>query len=106
MLAKKFRLPVGQWIKEKKGKEVVKKNIFFILKTGVNDLNFSRFGAVVSLKISKSAVRRNYIKRIIFDFIRLEGLHKIAGKDFLIIVLPPAARLKKTELEAELKIIL
>ncbi|MBN2197870.1 ribonuclease P protein component [Candidatus Wolfebacteria bacterium] len=106
MLAKKFRLPIGKWIKEKKGKSINKKSNFFILKSNLNGLKFSRFGVVVSSKISKSAVRRNYIKRIILDFIRIEKLYEIIGKDYLIIVLPSISKFKKSEIEKELKKIL
>lgn len=118
MLAKKFRLQVGKWVKDKTKKAVVKKSSFFILKTSLNNLNFSRFGVVVGSKVAKSAVKRNQLKRIVFDFIRLRKLYKprnstklslqgeIPGKDFLIIVLPPITKLTKTEINKELKIIL
>lgn len=106
MLAKKFRLQVGKWIKDKTKKAVAKKSSFFILKTSLNNLIFSRFGVVVGLKVAKSAVKRNQLKRTIFDFIRLKKLYEIPGKDFLIIVLPPITKLTKTEIKKELKTVL
>lgn len=117
MLAKKFRLQVGKWIKDKTKKAVAKKSSFFILKTSLNNLIFSRFGVVVSSKVAESAVKRNQLKRTIFDFIRLEKLYEIpppkarlahtgGGKDFLIIVLPPITKLTKIEIKKELKTIL
>lgn len=105
MLAKKFRLQIQKWLKEKRN-TITRKSDFFIVKFRTNDLLFSRFGIVVSAKVNKSAVKRNKIKRIIFDFIRLEKLHKSAGRDVLIIVLPSANKLTKTEIEKELEIIL
>jgi ribonuclease P protein component len=106
MLAKKFRLEVENWIKDKAKKVITKKSKFFILKASPNNLNLSRFGAVVSSKTAKNAVKRNYLKRVIFDLVRLEKLYEIPGKDFLITVLPPITKLTKTEIEKELRKIL
>ncbi len=105
MLAKKFRLPIQEWRKEKK-ETVSRKNDFFAVKFRANNLKFSRFGAVVSSKVSKSAVVRNKIKRTIFDFIRLKKIYQRAGRDFLIIALSRASRLKKEEIEKQLEQIL
>lgn len=101
MLAKKFRLPIQNWLKERK-KITIRKSDFFVIKASDNDLAFSRFGMVISKKVSKSAVKRNKIKRIIFDFIRLKRLHEASGKDVLITVLPPVSQFKKSEIEREL----
>lgn len=101
MLSKKFRLPIQNWLKERK-KIIIRKSDFFIIKKSDNNLAFSRFGVVISKKVSKSAVRRNKIKRAIFDFIRLAKLHEVANKDVLIIVSPKTAELKKEEIEKEL----
>lgn len=67
---------------------------------------FSRFGVIISSKVSKSAVKRNKIKRTIFDFIRLNKLHEISGQDVLITVLPRTTELTREEVEKELKILL
>jgi ribonuclease P protein component len=69
-------------------------------------LKFSRFGAVVSGKVSKSAVARNKIKRIIFDFIRLREVYRQPGRDFLIITSPRVNRATKEEIEKQLEQIL
>ncbi len=97
MIAKKYKLPIKEFLK-KRSKFFVKSE-FFGIRANPNDLKFSRFGVVISKKVSPSAVVRNKIKRIIFDFIRLEKLHLLAGKDILLTVLPPAAKLNKKELE-------
>lgn len=53
-----------------------------------NNTKNSRFGIIVSLKVSKKAVERNKIKRRIREIIKSE-LDKIQdGKDFVIVVLP------------------
>lgn len=60
----------------------------FFLKLARNDLSYSRFGFVVSRKISKKAVIRNKIKRVLREIIRLE-LKKIkTGFDAIIIAKP------------------
>ena len=105
MLAKRFRLQIQKWLGEKK-RTVIRRSDFFIVKLRDNDLLFSRFGAVISAKVNKSAVKRNKIKRTIFNFIRLKKLHELAGKDILIIVLPSINKLTKPEIEKELKKIL
>ncbi|MEK7635803.1 MAG: ribonuclease P protein component [Patescibacteria group bacterium] len=101
MLAKKFRLPIQNWLKQRK-KITTRKSDFFIIKISDNNLSFSRFGVVISKKVSKSAVQRNKIKRTIFNFIRLGKLHEIKGKDVLVIVSPKTAELKEKEIEKEL----
>ncbi|KKR89236.1 MAG: Ribonuclease P protein component [Candidatus Wolfebacteria bacterium GW2011_GWA2_42_10] len=105
MLAKKFRLPIQNWFKEKKG-AIVRKSDFFAVKTRESNLPFSRYGVVVSRKVSGFAVRRNKIKRIIFNFIRLEKLQETSGRDVLIIVSPLASKLTKQKIETELKSLL
>lgn len=101
MLSKKFRLQIHLWLKEK-NKVITRKSNFFIIKNNDNNLSYSRFGVVISLKVNKSAVKRNKIKRTIFDFIRLNKFYGGIGKDFLIIVLPKTAKLEKKEIEKEL----
>ncbi|MBI4994003.1 ribonuclease P protein component [Candidatus Wolfebacteria bacterium] len=103
MLAKKFRLQIQNWLNDRNKKIFSRKSEFFIIKSSSNNLGFSRFGVIISKKVSKSAVRRNKIKRIIFNFIRLNKLHEIGGKDAAITVLPAAGQLEKTELETNLK---
>lgn len=105
MLAKKFRLQIQEWLKEKRN-TITRKSDFFIVKLRANNLLFSRFGTVISSKVSKSAVKRNKIKRIIFDFIRLNKYYEVLGKDVLIIVSPLAGQLTKPEIKKEIEIIL
>ncbi|MEK7496205.1 MAG: ribonuclease P protein component, partial [Patescibacteria group bacterium] len=89
-----------------KKRTVIRRSDFFIVKSRDNDLLFSRFGAVISAKVNKSAVKRNKIKRTIFNFIRFKKFYELTGKDALIIVLPSASKLIKSEIEKELKKIL
>ncbi len=103
MLAKKFRLPIQKFIGQK-SKSV--RSDFFIVKFKPNDLNFSRFGIVISKKVHKSAVKRNNIKRIIFNFIRTNKLHFEPGQDVLIIVSPKTSQLTKAEIEEKLNFLI
>ena len=64
-----------------------------------NKLNDSRFGILVSTKISKKAVERNRLKRQIREIIRLDLNSIKSGYDFIIITLPPV--LDKTYEEIE-----
>lgn len=102
MLAKRFRLPIENWSKEKNKKNITNKGKFFIAKVKNNGLNFSRFGVIVSAKVDKSAVKRNKLKRIIFNFVRLNKFFEIAGKDFLLVALMGASSQKKEQIEKDL----
>ena len=71
MLKKEFRLR-----KQKDFENVFKRGVyssekFLTLKVIKNELSFSRFGFVVSKKISKKAVERNRVKRLMSESIRL-----------------------------------
>ncbi len=103
MLAKKFRLQIQNWLKNRNKKIISRRSDFFIVRMSANDLSFSRFGVIISAKVSKSAVKRNRIKRIIYDFIRLNKLYEIGGRDAAITVLSATAKLDKNEIEKELK---
>ncbi|MFA4833808.1 MAG: ribonuclease P protein component [Patescibacteria group bacterium] len=59
------------------------------VKAVANGLTASRFGILVSNKISKKAVERNKIKRRIREVIRLETSEIKPGFDVVIITLPP-----------------
>lgn len=102
MLAKKFRLKKESF-KNFNLYKIHRRSRFFVVKILVSGLPFSRFAAVVGAGVSKSAVERNKIRRAVFDFVRLNNLCAVPGKDVLIIALPPAGRLEKTEMEKELR---
>jgi len=98
MLAKKHRLPIQLFI-TKKGK--IFKSPYFLLKIFPPKNSFSRFGVIISSKISKKAVVRNRLKRQIFDFFqKFRGRFPIA--DYLIIPFPGLAELNKSEFQKAL----
>lgn len=61
---------------------------FLILKTAKNNLNKSRFGFIVSQKVSKKAVVRNKIKRKMRGIVRKELKEIKTGTDNLFMALP------------------
>ena len=85
MLAKKNRLTRNKDFEavSKQGKSLA--NSLLVLKWVKNDLSYSRFGIVVSLKIDKRATRRNKIKRRLREIIRSHLDCIKSGYDFLII---------------------
>lgn len=79
--------------KENDIKNVFKKGKFYQtdflkLKIVKNDLNFSRFALIVSLKVSKKAVVRNKIKRRLEETIRLKLNQIKTGFDIIILINP------------------
>ncbi len=85
MLKKEFRLR-----KQKDFENVFDKGFYFSgdflsLKTVKNGLPISRFGFVVSKKISKKAVQRNRVKRLLRESIRLMQKDIRAGFDAVFI---------------------
>ena len=99
MLAKINRLQKTKDIERvfKKGKGV--KEGLLILKTVKNNLENSRFGFIVSQKVSKKANLRNKVKRRLRDLVK-GRLQKIkTGRDNLFIALPGVEREGFKEIE-------
>lgn len=82
------------------------KNSFFskslIIRTRNNNISTTRFGIVVSAKVSKKAVERNKIKRTLREEIKnnLKNIKK--GIDVVIITLPLIKTVKKGQIEKEI----
>jgi len=75
---------------------------FFILKQAPNNLSFTRFGLIISAKVSPKATDRNKLKRQINEIIRL-NLEKIkTGFDAVIIFKRLAKDKEYSKLEQEL----
>jgi ribonuclease P protein component len=58
-------------------------NAFFQVYARPNDLGHSRVGLVVGKKIAKRAVRRNYIKRSVREWFRLNQ-HQLGSMDYVV----------------------
>lgn len=101
MLPKINRLTKKRDIDEvfKKGKSL--KHNFLILKTLPNGLQETRFCFIVSNKVSKKAVVRNKIRRLLSGNIDIKNIRK--GMDCVVLAL---VGLKEKELVDNIKIIL
>ena len=100
MLVKKYRLPI-QSVLNKSGRTFRSRS--FLIKVFSNQSEFNRFGAVISKKVSKLAVKRNLIKRIVLDcakkFVSAENKNKL---DILIIISPAMIKMEKADIIKEL----
>ena len=85
--------PINRLRKEKDFEKLFKKgksfrNNFLILKIAQNNLKESRFGFIISKKVSKKAILRNKIKRRLRDIIRQNIKDIKKGIDVVLIILP------------------
>lgn len=103
MLASKYRLKSQNLFARVEIDGKLSQLIFF----GLNiydrkDDNPSRFGFIISTKISKRAVVRNRIKRIFSDYIRL-NLDKIKkGQDVIFLIKPSIIKVNRELIEKEI----
>lgn len=98
MLPKKLKLPVQEMI-SKKGRAY--RAAPFTIKVFSSDKPHSRFGVIVSKQISKAAVVRNKIKRMIFNALAL-AKDKWPIADYLIIASQPIATLNQEQINDKL----
>lgn len=98
-------LPKANRLKKKKDFEMVFKEgrgfkeDFLFLKVAKNNLKSSRFGFVVSKKISKKATVRNKIKRRLGELVRIKLPQIKKGIDGAIIIMPGLEKNDFWELE-------
>ena len=83
----------------KDGKTV--KNSFFFIKYTSNGLNYCRWGVVVPVKVSKSSVKRNRIRRIISETIRKNYLSNQV--DAVITAYPTILEKSSDEIKSQLE---
>ncbi len=97
-------LPFENRIKKRKDFEKILKegkslhSEIFTVKFLENNLNQSRFGFIVSKKISKKAVTRNTVKRRLREQIRLRLLKFEKGLDVIIIAKKDIVKKKSEEI--------
>jgi ribonuclease P protein component len=96
MLAKKFKLNIGEFIQKRP--TFVKKGPFFAVKYIPNGLSYSRFGVVIGKKIDKRATERNRIRRIFYRVMRERNLQAAPGQDVMIQVYPEIKQFSKEEI--------
>lgn len=71
------------------------------VKTARNDAGIIRVGILVSNKVSKKATDRNKIKRRVRESFR-SVMEKLAGADYVVVVLPPALGASFAEIDQAL----
>ena len=86
MLPRKYKLKKDNDFKKvfKQGKNY--QGDFIKIKVLKNDLEFSRFGLIVGLKISKKAIERNRIRRRLEEIVRLKLKQIKPGFDIVVLV--------------------
>jgi len=99
MLSKKHRLKRGQIkVINKKGES--KETSLFIIKVLENTEETPRFSALVSRKVFSKAVKRNHLRRQIYEAIRLNmDIVKTLGKDIILIPKKHITTLRYQEIE-------
>jgi ribonuclease P protein component len=98
-------LPKINRIKKKKDFEAIFKNSksfrdnLFVLKSAKNNLGISRFGFVVSQKISKKATVRNKVRRRMSEAVRADIKNAKTGIDAVFIALSGVEKRKFSEIK-------
>ena len=103
MLSKKYRFHSRGGVRYvyQKGKTIrsPKMSLVFV----DNKRGFTRFGVVVSKKVEKSAVKRNYIRRRVYEAIRINLDLIPKEKDYLFVIFSKdVAKMPFSELEKNL----
>jgi len=88
MLPKQNRLKKKQDFEKvfKRGKGFVEK--FILVKTIGNSIKDSRFGFIVSRKVSKRATTRNKIRRKLREIVKLKLTKVKKGQDVILVIAP------------------
>ena len=85
----------------KQGK--TKQDKFFVIRAILNDQKKSRFGLVVSAKVSKKAVERNLLRRRLGEIVRKFPKNVKSGLDIIIIAKSGAAEMEYKKIEDSLE---
>ncbi|MCX7928498.1 MAG: ribonuclease P protein component [Patescibacteria group bacterium] len=106
MISKKYRISNSSRVEIVKnfGKKVY--SPFLKVSFLPNGLNYQRFAVVVSTKVCKISVYRNYVRRAIMEGSRRSLLHCQFGADIVFFVLNSINKKKYEEIVAECEMIL
>ncbi len=100
-LPKKNRLTTQDFAKIKNRSGLWSKGMYLKAKSTKNNIPLSRFGIVVGSNVSKKAVERNKIKRILRDIIRKNINNIKNGFDIIIITNPQINKKDYQEVEKD-----
>lgn len=81
-----------------KKSHIIKKDVL-LFKVAKNNLEFLRFGVIVSKKVSLKAIKRNKIRRIIIGVLQDQIKKSNKGLDVVIIVLPKISEKTSKEIK-------
>ncbi len=102
MIAKKYRIP-----REKipyllrKGQSMASR--LFIIRYNRNEENFARFRTIVSKKIDPKAVKRNFLRRQIYEALRLNQQEELKPLDIILIPKKQIQRSSFDQIRADLR---
>jgi RNase P protein component len=100
MLTRKNRLPIkGKGIRLRK----IFSSVYFIVKSGNNDLGFNRFAVIIPNSSVKKSTLRHFWKRAFIEYLKE---WPDFGRDFLFIVSPKIENIRKADLRTEIDKIL
>lgn len=102
MLSKKHRLSKTAEVKKTAVKGRGFFNPYFVIKSLANKGDFPRFTVVVSTKVSKKAVDRNRVKRIIREAIK-PHLSELPSNDYVLTVKSGILRIDSSEIRCEVE---
>ncbi|MBI5753637.1 ribonuclease P protein component [Candidatus Peregrinibacteria bacterium] len=103
MLAQKYRIP-RQFIDYilKKGDSYTSK--FFIIRHKKNNSDFCRYRTIISKKVHAKAVKRNHLRRQIYEILRLNMLNlNVPGTDSILIAKKNIIKNSYKALEEDIK---
>jgi len=102
MLPKEYKLKKDNDFKKVFKNGRYKQGDIIKIKFFKNNLTISRFAFLVGLKISKKATKRNNIRRILEESVRLKFKQIKSGFDIVVIVSPDILNKKYQEIEKDL----
>jgi ribonuclease P protein component len=80
-------------------------NKHIVLRYRLNDKNNARLGLIVSKKIAKQAVNRNYMRRVLRELFRLNQ-HNLPAIDLVIQIQKAFAKAEFVEIEKEFELLM
>jgi ribonuclease P protein component len=84
MIAQKHRVPKEFIPQLLKSGESYRSDLF-IIRYKENEKQFNRYRVIISKKIDPKAVKRNKLRRQVYEAIRVNSVENIEGKDMILI---------------------
>lgn len=105
MLAKKFKLTGAKdYAKVQSDGIIFQSNSFGIAYLDRKDNDTSRFGFIISTKISKDAVERNRCKRAMSEAVRIDSVNLVPGHDIVFLAKTGISRVSTSDIMKEVRV--